>query len=212
MNSVHVVSFPHSGGVWLSKLLADLLSASVYGTDGVLVEKGDGDWRVYKSHSFDPLPDPTIYILRDPRDVVVESTHHRHMDSIEDILDGVDVVNDYIGFDRFEEFTREWMARDVYRVWYEELSDRDTAADWLQDIIEAIADKRPSRSHVTDVYNRQTFIRARDRGHQHSIWEGVVGAWRQFFDRQTGELFDERLGGLMLELGYIENRDWWREL
>jgi len=211
--NIHTVSFPRSGSTWLNRLLADLLFASTYDTNGVLVERGGDVWRVHKSHTFNPLPDPTIHILRDPRDVVVSSAHYRCMDNIEDVLDGKDVRNDYLGFDKFEEFTRTWMARDVYRVRYEELSDRDTAIDWLRDTVEIISNRSFPLSHVTDVYNRQTFVRARDRhGDQHSMWQGIVGAWRQFFDRQTGELFDEQLGELMLELGYIKNRDWWREL
>jgi hypothetical protein len=212
MNSIHIVSFPRSGSTWLNRLLADFLSASTYDTNRVLVEKGDSDWRVYKSHAFHPLPGPTIHILRDPRDVAVSSAHYRCMDNIKDVLDGKDARNDYLGFDKFEEFTRTWMARDVYRVRYEELSNREAAISWLRDTVETISNQSFSLSHVTDVYNRQTFVRARDRhGDYHSMWRGVVGAWRHF-DRQTGERFDEQLGELMLELGYIKNRDWWRGL
>jgi len=38
--------------------------------------------------------------------------------------------------------------------------------------------------------------------------KGVAGDWVHWFDRETGRLFDETAGGLLVSLGYATDRRW----
>jgi hypothetical protein len=41
---------------------------------------------------------------------------------------------------------------------------------------------------------------------------GARGGWRDWMSRSEGRDFDAQAGELLVELGYVESRDWWREL
>jgi hypothetical protein len=41
---------------------------------------------------------------------------------------------------------------------------------------------------------------------------GEVEGWRSWMTRNEGRAFDEVAGDLLVELGYADDRDWWREL
>jgi hypothetical protein len=49
-----------------------------------------------------------------------------------------------------------------------------------------------------------------DRGN--FLRKGVAGDWRTHFCREAGEVFDSFAGAALVELGYAEDRSWWREL
>lgn len=42
--------------------------------------------------------------------------------------------------------------------------------------------------------------------------KGIIGDWRNHFNRRLGEIADDLFNPLMLELGYETNPDWWKEL
>ena len=42
--------------------------------------------------------------------------------------------------------------------------------------------------------------------------KGVVGDWVNHFNREHAKVADEYFGELMLDMSYIEDRDWWREV
>jgi len=72
--NVIVNGYPKSGTTWLTKLVGDLLTA---GTERV------STYACYKSHhNYDELVDQfndktkLIYIIRDPRDIVVSGAYH----------------------------------------------------------------------------------------------------------------------------------------
>ena len=42
--------------------------------------------------------------------------------------------------------------------------------------------------------------------------KGVAGDWRTHFGPESGEVFDAAAGDALVELGYADDRDWWRGL
>lgn len=96
-----LVSFPKSGSTWTRFLLANLISpgtpvtfANIHVLVPALLSTPRRDFdrvprpRIVKSHEcFDPLYPRTIYVVRDPRDVVISLYHyHRKVRKIADDL------------------------------------------------------------------------------------------------------------------------------
>lgn len=42
--------------------------------------------------------------------------------------------------------------------------------------------------------------------------KGIAGDWRNYFTRESGEVFDSIAGAELIEFGYEENRDWFAKL
>lgn len=47
---------------------------------------------------------------------------------------------------------------------------------------------------------------------QSSLRKGISGDWRSHFGRDAGEVFDAAAGDALVELGYADDRSWWRGL
>jgi len=217
---------PRCGSTWLNRLLSDALYAGMQvqeGADDVQFwgENYNGPYVIRKTHSREaPLPGPTVYIHRDPRDALVSALHYRGGGTIQDMF-GKRVISevrpeDWFHFWDFRSFTEIWLPlvekKEVSMVLYEDLQHEECAEE-IARIIKELTGETVNASHVVKVCRRQSFDVALARlGDPHSMWRGKVGSWRHFFTREAGRVYDEYIGDQMLEMRYIENRDWWKEL
>ena len=217
--SIYTTSAPRSGATWTNRLLSDLFNAGMQTLPGNTVQFwGDGwDSRyvIRKTHSLATLPGLVIYIQRDPRDVVASRMNYRCLDSIEQVLGGMDRKDDFNSFTEYGLFVEAWLGRlhqdNVMMIKYEDLhyKPRETLAQ----VVSWIGNDVNAKNKISMVMQRQCFDVALARlGDPHSMWRGIVGNWENFFTRDIGKRFDEYLGDLMLQLNYIESRDWWKSL
>ena len=71
--------------------------------------------------------------------------------------------------------------------------------------------ERQSPQRLKAIKERQAFAKWKPQ-FQKSMRKGVVGDWTNYYTRKHGELIDSFLGDTMLDLGYIQSRDWWKKL
>ena len=49
-------------------------------------------------------------------------------------------------------------------------------------------------------------------GDRHFMRKGIVGDWRNHFDRETAKMFNDHFGQFMLEQGYVDDLEWWKDV
>ena len=99
----------------------------------------------------------------------------------------------------------------VVRVSYEELRNDCVAA--LQRIIPQHVPGELNSARIEEVVEKFSFAQmtGRNPGEQDStsfLRKGVVGDWKNHFDRSAAEVFDRYAGDLLIRLGYEADRSW----
>ena len=99
----------------------------------------------------------------------------------------------------------------VVNVSYEQL--RQDCANALERIIPTHVPGIVDTRKIKEVVERFSFSRmtGREPGAQDAnsfMRKGVVGDWKNHFDRRAAEAFDQHAGELLVQLGYEQNRDW----
>lgn len=69
--------------------------------------------------------------------------------------------------------------------------------------------ERVAKAH--DYRIRKTLQGAPRRGRS-AIRVGRTGGWRDVFTRSSGQILTEHAGDMMLKYGYVQSRNWWRDL
>jgi hypothetical protein len=46
----------------------------------------------------------------------------------------------------------------------------------------------------------------------HSMWQGKIGTWREYFTKKEADLVQYYLGDLMQDMGYIDGPNWVHEV
>ena len=71
-------------------------------------------------------------------------------------------------------------------------------------VVEAVA--------ADNTFERRSGRRPGDENEFSHRRKGIAGDWRNHFDRDLGELFENAFPGLLTDLGYEESAEWWRLL
>jgi hypothetical protein len=168
-----------------------------------------------------------IFLQRDPRDVTISQMYYRRLKPTDDNITLTIWSNRRPAPDRAPE---EFKDMNIYEAWvrsytrhpdrydlevrYERLKEREV--EELQRILIAIRGKPLHPNIARAKWARHSFANVKRWGPsahtQHSMRKGISGDWRNHFKRHHGKLFAEGFNDLMLELGYIDDPDWWKAL
>lgn len=214
---IYIASAPRSGNTWLSRLLGDALDSPLLanGRDGLdapeyFGEGRDGDYLIRKTHDRKRYG-TTIFLYRDPRDVAISRFFYRG-GLAKTTLKAV--INTMHPYDRNARWWYDGQDYDVITS-YEGLSSLKLRVAELDRIIHVVTDKWIPYDRLEEVFEYQSIKSIKSRyGNRFagSVRKGIVGDWKNFFTREHGRLITEKVGELMIEQGYIDDLDWWKEL
>ncbi len=240
-----VAGYPRSGNNWLSRTLGDLTDSIVSNLDQSaspsIGEEGHnrpGPYAWVQQH-FRPheVKCPGVFIIRDPRDVVVSLVHYRKRGSIREAIDinrpleeqhdATHAFQKFTGTSKrltgtWQDFNRSWLETDHPFTRYEWMH-KDLAGE-----LRRLADEMDLEvvHDFDEVAARQSF-KARRELIDHSptgeypfgseferfhLRSGKVGDWINHIDREVGEYLAPLWWPLIQELGYEENDAWWKDL
>lgn len=226
-HDIYVVEHPRSGATWLQRLLSDILKANLISAFNYAGEYdpqywGEGEpedrYRIFKSHSR-KRQGTTIFVYRDPRDMFVSAWHYNNRgmtlyQKIERYLTTDYFDSDTDSYGRYQTFVELWyktgLAETMIR--YEDLH-LDPIRQIGRVIYQAVGERVPSID-INNAYFRH------ERSHElnirpelaHSMWQGRMGTWREYFTQKEADLVQYYLGDLMLDMGYIDGPGWVHEV
>jgi hypothetical protein len=230
MNEVIVNAYPKSGVTWLLHLICDLLEAQHQDTPQMEpLSYGHpvrGGWIVRKSHY--PYMGYPIRILRnktivmsqrDPRDVVVSAMFYRKTTDLGKAID-VMIKSKYV------DYLESWLkpvaplkVKKLIKTRYESLHQ---GPGELARIFVSITGTPLCEGLITDEVlekakvslERQSFSNMIDQlgGDQHFMRKGIVGDWCNHFDRKQAQRFNDHFAQFMLEQGYVDDLEWWKDV
>lgn len=215
---IYVIAYPKSGITWLIRLLSDVLSSPVYDqSTGEYVWWGgkEGGYIIHNRHEYyqPELHDGKIivFLQRDPRDIVISAWFYRgHKIPLEQSMRTmwqgktyVSWVGSWSGLATVYEWTTctryEWLIK--------------YAAIELQSIARQIVggylDIEKCQQAIENHSFKNMLAQMND---PHFMRKGIVGDWKNHFTREIAKEFNDHLGKFMLERGYVDNLDWWKEL
>lgn len=187
--------------------------------------------------SFLEIPKPgahkAFYVLRDPRDVTVswyfsmKKSHSaneevqrvrkalRHKEKEEGILYCIEFLADYGTFEAQSSWMRAGSDPNVLVCQYEDLTGSEQIERF--ELLFDFLDIGLPKSKLLQLLARYTFERlsGREKGVEDQgahLRRGVAGDWKNHFDRDLAECFDQMTGGIVVELGYEKNPRWFEEI
>jgi hypothetical protein len=230
MKEIIVNAFPKSGVTWLLHLVCDLLEAQHQDTPQMeplsYGHPVSGEWVVRKTHYpywEQAIPHlkgkVVIFTQRDPRDVVVSAMFYRKTTDLDEAID-VMIKSKYV--DYLESWLKPVEPLKVAQVIY-------TRYEWLHQgpgelarifvsltktSLEGgglIPDEVIKRTQVA--LDRQSFPNmVKQLGDRHFMRKGIVGDWRNHFNRDQAQRFNDHFGQFMLEQGYVDDLEWWKDV
>jgi hypothetical protein len=232
-----IVGYPKSGTNWIGFLLALIVADRATGTRSQITLEESSRWvpdfnddyfgfrplpddptlgrpRVFKVHApFDPELARVIYVVRDPRDVIVSYFYHklRTKTDFEMSIEEYVETNDNWPGDWGEHVTGWLEAIDEDRVLlvrYEDLQ-TDPTSEFRRivdfsgfEIGEVELAEYVERSSFTNMRRAEVACDGDEAGELRFTRKGVVGDWRNELSPESVSLIEKRYGSLMVSLGY----------
>lgn len=223
MNEVIVSAYPKSGVTWLLRLICDLLEAQHQDTPKMeplsYGHPVSGCWVARKTHY--PYWEQikaivknrtVVFIQRDPRDVVVSAMHYGGSKDLKRSINSM-AGGSYV--DYLESWLKPVEPLKVAKLIitrYEYL--HKSPIPELRGIIEELTGEWLTNDRIQQSIERQSFENMsksyNDGGH--FMRKGIVGDWRNHFDRETAQIFNGHFGEFMMSQGYVDDLEWWRDV
>lgn len=224
MREVLVNAYPKSGVTWLLHLVCDLLEGVHQDTPQMDPLTYDhpvtSDWVIRKTHypywqhAIPIIKDKTVVVTqRDPRDIVVSAMFYRKTTDL-------DLAIEVMASPKrsYAEWVESWLEPSeplkCKRILtsYEHLHFKPVKQ--LRYIIFEITGETLPDERINEAVERQSFknmSKQYDDG-GHFMRKGVVGDWRNHFNREQAKRFNDHFGNFMMRQGYVDNLDWWKDV
>ena len=222
MREVIINAYPKSGVTWLLHLICDLLEGQHQDTDQMepltYNHPITSDWIVRKNHyphwnAATPYlkNKAVIFTQRDPRDVVVSAMFYRKQADLELAIE-VMIKSDYVGWVESWLKPGELKVKQLITTSYEALHFQPEIE--LANIISELTGDPPTSERIEQALNRQSFQNMVGQlgGDRHFMRRGIVGDWRNHFNQELAEWFNEHFGEFMIRQGYVDNLEWWESV
>ena len=167
-----------------------------------------------------------VYIRRDPRDVAVSSMYYFQLPDLRAALRGmIDNEGPGVAFGDWRSFVDGWdsVRPPIARISYEML--RTAPHREINHILYAIDLERIHWQWIEDAINRQSLENKRKQievdgclrpfgltAQLRNLRKGIVGDWRNHFNRADGEYAHNAWWEQLQKYGYENDPDWWRYL
>ena len=228
---IYVAGHSRSGNTWLLRLLSYALNApikrlaSADQDDIRWLRGGRGDWVVVKIklHIDDAItafgPNPIVAIIRDPRDVVVSRIYIREevkgtdTEKLVHLIDELHVSPspDHHGGRglNYIDTIHRWRRLDIPIIDFADL--KNNGPSTLAYVIEQMTGELISGEDARAAFDFVSFDRSKQTD-PFFVRKGIVSDWKNHFTKPAGERITSVMGEYMIEAGYIQDLDWWKEL
>jgi hypothetical protein len=228
-----VTEYPKSGGSWFSQMLADYLNIS-FPRNRIPLPKS---CIMHGHYLYSKKKLPNVFVvIRDGRDVIVSFYFHcffindrfnerlvikmRNLQPYKDFRDikkNLPLFIDFLyktkkplGF-TWSDFVNNWYGKQGYFIRYEKL--KEECAIELYRAIQSIIKTEPENSRLKDIATKYTFAaqakrKPGDEKNNSFMRKGIVGDWKNYFTKETSEIFDYYAGKELILLGYEKDRTW----
>lgn len=231
-----VNEYPKSGGTWVAQMLSDALQVPFPRNRLPMLRPSilHGHTMIrWNMHNL-------VIVWRDGRDVLVSQYYHWLFKNERNSARVVAAMRGDLGFSDYEDvtgnlpafmeyvfqrkgrprmswtdFAATWLDhREAVHVRYEDLR-RATAAE-LRRIVRALTGRELDASRADEIAAARSFERMSGRppGTEDPtsfMRKGIVGDWRNCFDRRSRERFHAYAGDVLVKLGYERDDSWVRE-
>ncbi len=231
--SIFVLGYPRTGTNWLCTMLTHYFGIPI--SEPWLRKTPAFHPVILHLHRFAIVPDRTIYMIRDPRDIVVSHYHKILAEPnspageiasrfCEAPLAHENLQRNLPGYLRFlfdpsqpasipmDRHLRKAQALGLYTARYEDML--ASGEDTLAGIVEHLACEKADPDRVRETLELTSFERhtGRRRGEEdvNAVVgrKGVAGDWVNHFTPAAARAFDEVAGDLLVEYGYESDRGW----
>lgn len=231
-NDIFIVSYPKSGNTWMRFLIANALypkkDINFYNIHELIPEldyakKDKMSLRsIFKSHSiYNQKFRKVIYIVRDGRDVYSSYYHYLKPNMPKDMTFKNFLVDEKykLGFwsDHVTSWLNEWDEENFILVKYEDLlsNSENELKNVLNFLNEEYDDDIISNACKASSFKSMRQIESEEgRPNQNNdkvdkfVRKGEAGYWDELFDDEAKEIFKNREGQVLVELGYEKNNQW----